>query len=135
MPRVGGPIPDSYGLSLSVKCPTASEANPIESGDLLVWDDTSAYGAIPAPAGALPDMRAKHPVSDPFTPLGVHVFGASRVEQFTYTGAAPAIGAAVASDGAGGVTGVDGAGAAIAANGTRVLFVDTARSIVEVLMP
>lgn len=130
--RVGGPIPDSYGLSLSVKCPTASEANPIDSGDLLLWDATGAYQMIPATDGAVPQGRAKHPVSDPFTPLGVHVFGTSptRVEQIPYTGAAPIIGASVVANGAGGVRalGVE------TVNHTRVLFVDTARLIVEILI-
>lgn len=131
MTRIGGPIPDSYGLSLTVKVPTASEANPIDTGDLLTWDATTAYGAVKAADGAVPDMKAKHPVTDPYTPLGVHVFNASRVEVFNYTGAAPAIGASVVADGTGGVRAVG----TEPANGTRVLFVDTERSIVEVLMP
>lgn len=132
MTRVGGPIPDSYGLSLTVKCPTASEANPIDTGDLLVWSGTSAYSMVPAADGAVPAGRAKHPVSDPFTPLGVHVFGTSptRVEQISYTGAAPALGASVVANGTGGVRALG----AEAANHTRVLFVDTARSLVEVLI-
>lgn len=132
MPRVGGPVPDSYGLSLTVKVPIASEANPIDTGDLLVWDATGANTMIPAPDGALPQGRAKHPVSDPFTPLGVHVFGTSptRVEQIPYTGAAPALGASVVANGTGGVRALG----ASPANHTRVLFVDTARKIVEILI-
>lgn len=129
MTRVGGPIPDSYGLSLTVKVPTASEANPVPAGAPLTWSTTAAYSAVLAAAGAVPAMVAKHTVTDPFTPLGVHVFNASRVAIFKYSGAAPAIGAAVETDGTGGVR------TAAAANGTRVLFVDTAHTIVEVLMP
>lgn len=127
--RVGGPIPDSYGLSLTVKVPTASEANPVDTGTPLSWSTAQAYAAIPAAAGAVPDMVAKHPVSDPFTPLGVHVFRASRIAIFEYTGAAPALGGSIEANGTGGVR------TAAAANGTRVLFVDTAKTIVEVLMP
>ena len=127
--RIGGPIPDSYGLSLTVKVPTASETNPIETGTPLSWSATTAYAAIPTPSGSLPDMKAKHPVSDPFTPLGVHVFNASRVEVFPYTGAAPALGSSIVADGTGGVM------TTATANATRVLYVDTARSIVEVLLP
>ena len=129
MTRIGGPIPDSYGLSLTVKVPTASEANPVETGTPLSWSNASAYSAIPTPSGSLPDMKAKHPVSDSFTPLGVHVFNASRVEVFPYTGAAPALGTSIVSNGAGGVM------TTATANGTRVLYVDPVRSILEVLMP
>ncbi|MGM9926027.1 MAG: hypothetical protein ACI35R_17415 [Bacillus sp. (in: firmicutes)] len=136
MTRVGGPIPDSYGLSLTVKCPTASEANPINTGDLLSWDGTTAYGVIKTPSGQVPDARAKHNVVDPYTPLGAHVFNASRVEVFTYSGAAPAIGASVVSDGKGGVMAMGApAEGAPTGNGTRVLFVDTAKKVVEVLLP
>lgn len=127
--RIGGPIPDSYGLSLTVKVPTASEANPVETGTPLSWSATAAYSAIPTPNGSLPDMKAKHPVSDGFTPLGVHVFNASRVEVFPYTGTAPALGTSIVADGTGGVM------TTATANGTRVLFVDNVRKIVEVLMP
>lgn len=129
MPRVGGPIPDSYGLSLSVKVPTASDANPVNAGTPLSWVATAANSAAPSAAGAVPDMVAKHPVSDAFTPLGVHVFKASRVAVFTYSGTAPAIGASIEANGVGGVR------AAAAGNGTRVLYVDTTRTSVEVLMP
>ena len=128
--RIGGPIPDSYGLSLTVKVPTASEANPVETGTPLSWSATAAYSAIPTADGAVPDMVAKHPVSDGFTPLGVHVFRASRIGIFEYTGTAPALGASIVANGTGGVR-----DAGATPNETRVLYVDTARSIVEVLMP
>lgn len=127
--RIGGPIPDSYGLSLTVKVPTATAANPVETGTPLSWSATAAYAAIPTANGNVPDMVAKHPVSDGFTPLGVHVYGASRIAIFPYTGAAPALGGSIVANGTGGVI-TAGTG-----NGTRVLFVDTARKIVEVLMP
>lgn len=135
MPRVNTTMPDSYGLSLTVYVPTASEANPVDTGDLLSWSDVAGYSAAPAAAGDPIQLRAKHPVTDPLTPLGVHAFGFSRVERLPYTGTAPALGASVTADGAGGVTAAtDGAGAAVT-NGTRVLYVDTAAGLVDVAMP
>ncbi|MGG1571603.1 hypothetical protein [Fictibacillus sp. NRS-1165] len=131
MPRVNGTLPDSYGLSLSVYVSTASEANPIEQGDVLSWSATGNYTAVPAADGAEVDLVAKHPVSDPLTPLGVYVYGFSRVERLTYSGTAPGLGTSVVANGTGGVraatAGVD--------NGSRVVYVDTTRSYVEVLLP
>ncbi|WP_306010481.1 hypothetical protein [Bacillus sp. MMSF_3328] len=129
MARVGGVVPDSYGLSLTVTVPTASAANPVEADDLLVFATTGPYQAAKAPAGAAIVMKAKHPVSDGLTPLGVHVYGYSRVDKFTYSGTAPAIGASIES------AGDDTVRTAAAANGSFVLYVDTARSYVEVAMP
>lgn len=126
--RVGGQVPDSYGLSLTVTCPTASETNPIDTGDILTFATTGPYHAVPAAAGAAVQMIAKHPVKDPFTPLGVWVFGFSRVQKVYYTGTAPTIGGSIESDGAGAVR------AAATANDSFVLYVDTARSYVEVAL-
>ncbi|MFP5109643.1 hypothetical protein ACSU6B_23235 [Neobacillus sp. C211] len=134
MPRVNTTMPDSYGLSLTVYVPTASAANPVNSGDLLTWSTTAGYSAVPAVAGDPIQLRAKHPVDDPLQPLGVHAFGFQRVERFPIIGAAPALGASVvvAVDGTTGDVGVAAAGTA---NGTRVLYVDTAAGLVDVAMP
>ncbi|MFP5116163.1 hypothetical protein ACSU64_28035 [Bacillaceae bacterium C204] len=129
MPRLNTTMPDSYGLSLSVYVPTASDVNPVETGDLLTWSTTDGYSAVPAVAGDPLQLRAKHPVTDPLEPLGCYVYGFSRVERLPYAGTAPALGASVENDGAGGVR------AAAAANGTRVLYVDTAAGLVDVAMP
>jgi hypothetical protein len=129
MPRVNTTMPDSYGLSLTVYVSTASEANPVNSGDLLTWSTTAGYTAVPAVAGDPIQLRAKHPVDDPLQPLGVYVYGFSRVERLPYSGTAPALGASVENAGGGVVR------AAAAANGTRVLYVDTAASLVDVAMP
>lgn len=127
--RVGGQVPDSYGLSLTVTCPTASETNPIETDDILTFATTGPYHAVPAAAGAAVQMIAKEPIKDPFTGIGVWVFGFSRVQKMRYTGAAPVIGGSIEADGTGKVR------AATTANGSYVLFVDTARSYVEVALP
>lgn len=129
MPRVGGHLPDDYGLSLTVLVPTASADNPVDTGDTLVFTTTGAYHAGPAPAGAAVQLIAKHPVSDPYTPLGVHAFGFSRVSKVSFTGTAPAIGASVEADGTGAVR------TAAAANGTLVLYVDAAGGFCEVAFP
>ncbi|KAB2328938.1 hypothetical protein F7731_23585 [Cytobacillus depressus] len=129
MPRVNTTMPDSYGLSLTVYVPTASEANPIETGDILSWSTTSGYSAVPAGAGDAIQLRAKHPVTDPLEPLGVHAFGFSRVERLPFEGTAPALGDSVTADGKGGVT------TAGDANGSRVLYVDVAAGLVDVALP
>ncbi|MFP3472477.1 hypothetical protein R0J90_20700, partial [Micrococcus sp. SIMBA_144] len=79
--------------------PAASESNSVVQDTPLVFVDTVGYGAAVAGAGEAPDMIAKHPVSDPNTPLGVWVFGYSRVNKVRYTGTAPALGGSVVSDG------------------------------------
>lgn len=129
MARVGGVVPDSYGLSLTVTVPTASEANPVEANELLTFATTGPYHAVKAEDGASIVLKAKHPVKDSLTPLGVHVYGYSRVDQFTYSGEAPAIGASIESAGDGTVR------TAATANGSFVLYVDATRNYVEVAMP
>ncbi|MGE7191767.1 hypothetical protein [Lysinibacillus fusiformis] len=129
MSRVGGVVPDSYGLSLTVTVPAASATNPVHTDELLVFATTGPYQAAKAPAGTGVVLKAKHPVTDALEPLGVHVYGYSRVDKFTFSGDAPAIGASVESAGDGTVR------TAAAANGSFVLYVDTARSYVEVAMP
>jgi len=129
MSRIGGKVPDSYGLSLTVRVPAATAAAPVNTGDVLNFTATGSYTAALAAAGSPVQLVAKHPVSDGLTPLGVYVYGFSRVDVFEFSGTAPAIGASVEADGLGGVR------AAAAANGTRVLHVDTARGIVEVALP
>jgi hypothetical protein len=129
MPRVGGVVPDSYGLSLTVTVPTASATNAVEAGDTLRFVTTGPYHAAKTVAGEAIQLVAKHPVNDGLTPLGVYVYGFSRVDRFEFTGAAPAIGASIESAGDGLVR------AAAAANGSYVLYVDTTRSYVEVAMP
>lgn len=127
--RVGGVVPDNYGLSLTVVVPTASAGNPVEQGDQLSFATTGAYHAAKAAAGAAVTLRAKHRVEDATTPLGVHVYGYSRVDKFRYSGTAPAIGASIESAGDGTVR------AAAAGNGSFVLYVDSANGTVEVALP
>jgi len=129
MTRVGGVVPDSYGLSLTVTVPTASETNPVEAGDSLVFATTGPYHARLTSAGEPIQLKAKHPVRDGLTPLGVHVYGFSRVDRFTFSGDAPAIGASIESAGDGTVR------TAAAGNGSFVVYVDTARNYVEVALP
>lgn len=128
MTRVGGQSPDSYGLSLTVNVPSATAANKVETNQPLRWA-AGDYAAVKAAAGEAFDMVAKHPVEDALTPLGVWLAsGGARVHVFRYTGTVPTVGGSVAADGLGGVTGT------ATANSTRVLYVDTARSYVEVLI-
>ncbi|WP_185148040.1 hypothetical protein [Peribacillus simplex] len=44
--RVRGSIPDSNGLSYTVKVPTASEVNPVEAGATLSWNNVVAFRSI-----------------------------------------------------------------------------------------
>lgn len=131
MTRVGGQSPDDYGLSLTVNVPTASATNRVESNQPLRWA-AGPYNAVKAADGESFDLVAKHPVEDALTPLGCWLApGKSRVHVFSYTGAtAPVVGGAVVANGTGGVR---EPGAAATTTG-RVLFVDTAKSIVEVLI-
>lgn len=130
MTRVGGVTPDDYGLSLTVTVPTASADNPIRQGDTLRFAATGPYHAAPTADGEEIQLVAKHPVYDPLSPLGVHVYGFSRVDRYRYTGTAPAIGASIVAAGKNSVR------EAAAGTGTGyVLFVDTARGMVEVAMP
>lgn len=130
--RVGGQSPDAYGLSLTVKVSTASPTNRVESNQPLVWA-AGSYNADIAPAGAVFNLVAKHPVEDALTPLGCWLAntGSSRVHVFSYTGAAPTVGGSVVSNGTGGVMAAAGTETGLT---NRVLYVDTARSYVEVLI-
>lgn len=128
MPRLNTHLPDSYGLSLTVYVPTASQTNPVNTGDVLVWDGVTGWGAAPAGDGAAIEMVAKHPVSDPNTPLGVWVYGYSRTHEFNYTGDI-ALGDSVVFNGDGTVR----AAGADVANGTRVVNIES--GFVSVLLP
>lgn len=129
MARVEGITADSYGLSMSVYVSNATAGAPVLQGAPLKFADTAPYTMVKCVAGDIPQARAKHNVSSATEPLGVHVFGFSRVNSFTYTGTAPTIGDSIEANGTGGVR------AAAEANGTLVMYVDTAKSIVEVLLP
>lgn len=129
MTRAGGQVPDSYGLSTTVYCPVASEANPVKANDVLTFATTGPNHVAPATDGAEIQAIAKHDVTDAFTPLGIWVLGYSRVHKFTYTGTAPVIGQAIVADGNGTVraaTDTDTTGRGF------VLYVDTTRNYVEV---
>ena len=128
MTRVGGQSPDSYGLSVTVTVPAATKAAPVAVNQPLVWG-TTANSAVKAAADAVFDLVAKHPVDDALTPLGCWVAGSkARVHVFAYTGTAPTVGGSIVADGLGGVK------ATATANYSRVLFVDTTRKYVEVLI-
>ncbi|USK77827.1 hypothetical protein [Peribacillus frigoritolerans] len=131
MSRVGGQSPDSYGLSLTVNVPTASATKKTITNQPLRWA-AGAFNAINAIAGEVIQLVAKHPVEDALTPLGVWVAGGnSRVHVFTYTGTAPSLGAGIVADGTGGVKAALGSETG---NTSRVLYVDTVRKYVEVLI-
>ncbi|MFD1423419.1 hypothetical protein ACFQ4J_06640 [Laceyella tengchongensis] len=127
--RVGGVTPHSYGLQITVLVPSATESAPINTGDLLKLATTGPYQAVPCADGDPIQLMAIHPVKDANTPLGCRVYGYSRIDRFTYSGADPAIGGSIVVAGLGKVK------AAASGNGTFVLFVDTTRKIVEVAMP
>lgn len=127
--RPGGVSPHSFGLQVTVLVPTATEATPINSGDSLKFATTGAYHAAPCADGDKIQLMALHPVKDGKTPLGCQLYGFSRVDKFAYTGTAPVVGDSIVAAGKGAVK------TATEANGTIVLFVDTARKIVEVAMP
>lgn len=128
MTRLNAHLPDSYGLSLTVYAPTASETNPINTGDVLVWDRATGWGVVPAGDGAAIEVIAKHPVADPFQPLGVFAFGYSRVADFP--AGSVAIGDTVVYDGAGGVR-----VAGDADTGTTGLVVNVENGTAQVLLP
>lgn len=136
MPRVNHNLPDAYGLSITVYAPTASEANPIETGEVLKFVDSASNSVAPAGDGDAIQAVAKHRVTDPLEPLGVHVYGFSRIQTFKFSGAAPTLGAGVVADGKGGVKvlAAEPEGAVIP-NGTRVLYVDSGLGVVDVAMP
>jgi hypothetical protein len=131
MSRVGGQSPDSYGLSLTVNVPTASATNKTNTNQPLRWT-AGPFSAVNAADGEVIQLVAKHPVEDALTPLGVWVAGGnSRVHVFDYTGTAPALGAGVVANGTGGVRAAAGTETG---NTSRVLYVDTVRKYVEVLI-
>ena len=68
MARLNTGLPDSYGLSLTVYVPDASETNPVNAGDVLVFDRSNGWGAVKAEDGVAIELIAKHTVTDPTTP-------------------------------------------------------------------
>lgn len=129
--RGGASSPDIMGTSLTVFVKDATKVAPINKGDLLLHDATAgAYGMKKAVDGDVFDAVAKHGlVEGPEEPLGVHlVMGNSRVNRMKYTGTAPTLGQSVVASGVGTVK------ATATANKTRVVAVDTALQIVEVLI-
>lgn len=129
--RVGGQSPDSYGLSLSVKVPLATAVAPVTTNQPLKWGAT-AYEAVAAVDGDVFTLVAKHPVEDALTPLGVWLVNEkTRVHVFTYTGTAPTIGSGVVANGTGGVKAAIGTEPDL---NNQVLYVDTVRLYVEVLI-
>lgn len=70
----GGILPDDYGLSLTVYCEDATEANPVVPGTPLVFSSTAGeYGVKKAADGDEPEAFAKVTVQKPNEPLSVHV--------------------------------------------------------------
>lgn len=129
--RGGAKSPDDMGTSLTLFVKDATVANPIKAGDLLVFDATAgAFGAKKAVDGDVIDAVSKHGlVEGPEDPCGVHlIVGKTRVNKFKYTGTAPTLGASVVASGLSTVK------ATATPNNTRVMLVDTANSIVEVLI-
>ena len=129
--RGGASSPDIMGTSLTVYVKDATVAAPIKKGDLLVFDATAgAHGVRKAVDGDVIDAVSKHGlVEGPEDPCGVHlVQGRSRINKMKYTGTAPTIGQSVVASGLGTVK------ATATANKTRVMAVDTALQIVEVLI-
>lgn len=132
MPRAGGQSPHSYGLKVTVKVPTATASAPVSSGDQLVLSTDGAYEAAPAQAGDPIQLIAINGTEDALTPVGAFLFGFSRVHHLAFSGTAPAIGSGVVAAGDGTVRAAD-TGGGETGNGF-VLFVDTARSYVEVAL-
>lgn len=128
MDQIGGIVPDSFGLSLTVFATDATPENPIMPGDILVLANTGTYQARRAAAGEAVQLVSKDTARDVDTPLGVHAAGFSRNVSVKYTGAL-AVGNSVEANGTGGVR------AAATANGTYVVKVDTVRLKAEVLIP
>ncbi|MBO0962348.1 hypothetical protein J1P26_21835 [Neobacillus sp. MM2021_6] len=124
----GGIVPDNYGLSLTVFVQDATVAAPVKGGAPLKLANTGAYHAVKCADGDAIQLIAKHTVTNPDAPLGVHVYGFSRNDEIPYTGAI-AVGDPVVANGAGGVK------KAGAANGTFVALVNDSKKTVEVLLP
>lgn len=130
----GGILPDSFGLSLTVFAQGVTQEAPVKAGAPLKLATTGAYHAVKCADGDAVQLVAKHTVTDPDAPLGVHAYGFSRNAEFPYTGDI-AVGNSVVANAGGGVkAAVDGAGAAVD-NGTFVALVNTAKGTVEVLLP
>ncbi|WP_248498714.1 hypothetical protein, partial [Staphylococcus aureus] len=109
----------------------ATKAAPINKGDLLLHDATAgAYGMKKAVDGDVFDAVSKQGlIEGPEEPCAVHlVAGNSRINKMKYTGTAPTLGQSVVASGVGTVK------ATATANKTRVVAVDTALQIVEVLI-
>lgn len=124
----GGIVPDSFGLSLTVFAQDATVAAPVKGGAPLKLATSGGYHAVKCVDGDAVQLVAKHTVTDPDAPLGVHAYGFSRNAEFKYSGAI-AVGDSIVADANGGVK------VAAAANGTFVTLVNTAKGTVEVLLP
>jgi hypothetical protein len=127
--KVGGILPDDYGLSLTVFVQGAiTDENPIKAGTPLKLANTGAYHAVKCVDGDVVQLVAKHAIQSSKQPLGVYAYGFSRNNEFKYSGAI-AVGDSIVADGNGGVK------KAAAANGTFVALVDSSKQTVEVLLP
>jgi hypothetical protein len=126
--KVGGIVPDSYGLSLTVFAQDATSESPVKAGTPLKLANTGAYHAVKCADGDAIQLVAKHTVTSKEAPLGVHDYGHSRNNEFPYTGTI-AVGDSVVANGAGGVKKAD------VANGTYVALVNSSKGTVEVLLP
>jgi len=123
-----GILPDDYGLSLTVFAQDATNVAPIKAGTPMKLANTGAYHAVKCADGDAIQLVAKHGVSDPDAPLGVHAYGYSRNNEFPYSGTI-AVGDSVVADANGGVK------KATAANGSYVALVNISKQTVEVLLP
>ncbi|NMF00243.1 hypothetical protein [Aneurinibacillus aneurinilyticus] len=126
--KVGGIVPDDYGLSITVYAQEATEENPIKAGTPLKLATTGAYHAVKCADGDVIQLVAKHAVQSKKQPLGAYAYAFSRNNEFPYSGTI-AVGDSVVADGQGGVKKAD------APNGTFVALVDGSKKTVEVLLP
>lgn len=125
--RVGGQSPHTDGLQITVTFPTATKQNPVKVNEPLSFDTVGPYTAKRLAADGVIQMKAIHSVEDGTTPLGVQVYGFSRIDSFEYSGTL-AVGDTICGDGAGKVK------KATTATNTLVCYVDSTRKICEVLM-
>lgn len=126
--KVGGILPDDYGLSITVFVQDATEENPVKGGAPLKLATTGNYHAARCTDGDAIQLTAKHTIQSKKQPLGAFAYGFSRNNEFAYTGTL-AVGDSIVANGTGGVK------KAGAANGTYVVLVDTVKKIAEVLLP
>jgi len=126
--KVGGIVPDSYGLSLTVFAQDATSESPVKVGTPLKLATTGAYHAVKCADGDAIQLVAKHTVTSKEAPLGVYDYGHSRNNEFPYTGTI-AVGDSVVANGTGGVK------KATEANGSYVALVNSSKGTVEVLLP